>query len=228
MRLLLFVAVCSSCAVASICTARAQSTTANVIERANMDTTCSACSDFFDFANGGWLRTAKIPANKMSLGSFGLLSDKNEAVVHAILEDDAAAIRSASARPGTSQWKVGTFYASCMDSAGIAARGIEPLRPTVEVIGRIKTTAELVRVFGASEQRNGLAPFAMTPSADPKNNKETIVSANQGGLGLPDREYYLKTDARSEICDASTSSTSHVPWSSSESPRLNRRVMPIT
>jgi predicted metalloendopeptidase len=68
----------------------------------------------------------------------------------------------------------------------------------------------------------------MTPSADPKNNKETIVSANQGGLGLPDREYYLKTDARSEICDASTSSTSHVPWSSSESPRLNRRVMPIT
>jgi putative endopeptidase len=163
-----------------------------------MDTTCAACSDFFDFANGGWLRTAKIPANKTSLGSFALLSDKNEAVVHAILEDDAAAIRSASVRPGASQWKVGVFYASCMDSAGITARGIEPLRPTLGAIGRIGATADLVRVFGASDQRNGLAPFALTPSADPKNNKETIVSANQGGLGLPDREYYLKTDARSE------------------------------
>ena len=198
MRLLLTLAVCCSYAAAPICTASAQSAAAGVIDRANMDTTCSACSDFFDFANGGWLRTAKIPANKTSLGSFGLLSDKNEAVVHAILEDDAAAIRTASVRPGTNQWKVGTFYESCMDSVGIAARGIEPLRPTLDAISRIKTTADLVRVFAASEQRNGLAPFAITPAPDPKNNKETIVSANQGGLGLPDREYYLKTDARSD------------------------------
>src|SRR5215831_18982951 len=104
MRLLLLVAVCCSYGIAPIRSARAQSTNANTIDRANMDTTCSACSDFFEYANGGWLRTAKIPANKTSLGSFGLLSDKNEVVVHAVLEDDAAAIRSASVRPGTSQW----------------------------------------------------------------------------------------------------------------------------
>ena len=198
MRLLLIAAVCCSYALAPMRNARAQSTSPNVIDRANMDTTCSACSDFFDFANGGWLRTAKIPANKTSLGSFGILSDKNEAVVHAILEDDANAIRSASVKPGTSQWKVGTFYSSCMDSIGVAARGIEPLRPTLNDISRIRTTADLVRLFAASEQRNGLAPFAISPAPDPKNNKETIVSANQGGLGLPDREYYLKMDARSD------------------------------
>ena len=198
MRLLLTLAVCSWCALEPLCTARAQSTTANAIERANLDTTCSACSDFFEFANGGWLRTAKVPANKTSLGSFGTLSEKNEAVVYSILNDDAAAVRSAMVRPGTSQWKVGTFYASCMDTTGIAARGIEPLRPTLNDISRIRTTADLVRMFALGAQRNGLSPFAITPSPDPKNNKETIVSATQAGLGLPDREYYLKPDARSE------------------------------
>ena len=198
MRLLLIATVCCAYAFAPMRNAGAQTTSPNVIDRANMDTTCSACSDFFDFANGGWLRTAKIPASKTSLGSFGILSDKNEAVVHAILEDDANSIRSASVKPGTSQWKVGTFYASCMDSVGIAARGIEPLRPTLSDISRIRTTADLVRVFATSEQRNGLAPFAIGPAPDPKNNKQTIVSANQAGLGLPDREYYLKTDARSD------------------------------
>jgi putative endopeptidase len=198
MRLSLIVAIGSSCAFASITTARAQSTSPTAIDRANMDTTCSACSDFFDYANGGWLRTAKIPASKTGLGSFGMLSDRNEAVVRSILDDDAAAVHSAAVKPGTNQWKVGMFYASCMDTVGVAARGIEPLRPTLDAIGRVKSSGDLVRVFASSERRNGLAPFAITPAPDPKNVKETIVSANQGGLGLPDREYYLKTDARSE------------------------------
>src|SRR5690348_11353202 len=163
MRLLLTVAAACWCVVAPLCSADGQSTTADGIDRANMDTTCSACSDFFEFANGGWIRTAKIPPNKTSLGSFGVLSDKNEAVVHAILDDDAAAVHSASVRPGTNQWKVGTFYESCMDSVGIAARGIEPLRPTLDAISRIRNVADLVREFAATEQRNGLAPFAMSP-----------------------------------------------------------------
>ena len=170
---------------------------APAIDRANMDTTCSACSDFFAYANGSWLRTAQIPASRTSLGSFGMLSDRNEAVVHRILDDDATAVRAATARPGTNEWKIGTFYASCMDTAGIAARGVLPLRPTLDAVAGIKTTADLARVFGASERRSGIAPFAVNPAADPKNSRETIVSASQGGLGLPDREYYLKTDARS-------------------------------
>ena len=167
------------------------------LDRAAMDTTCSACGDFFAYANGGWLRTAKIPPTKTSLGSFGILSDSNEAVVHRILEDDASGVRTASAKPGTNTWKIGTFYASCMDTIALAARGIEPLRPTLDSIARIKSSADLVRIFGLSERRSGLAPFAVGPAADPKNSNETIVSASQGGLGLPDREYYLKTDARS-------------------------------
>jgi putative endopeptidase len=179
-------------------TLSAQATVDQGLDRSSMDTTCAACSDFFDFANGGWLRTAKIPASKTSLGSFSALTDSNQAVVHRILGDDAAAVRAGSAKPGTNEWKVGTFYESCMDTVAIAARGIEPLRPTLDSIARIGSTADLIRVFGQSERRNGLAPFFVGPAADPKNSNETIVSASQGGLGLPDRDYYLRSDPRSE------------------------------
>src|SRR5690348_14444423 len=178
--------------------AAAQSSGVATLDRANMDTTCSACSDFFDYANGAWLRTAQIPASRTSLGSLSALTDRNEEAVHSILEDDAAAVRSASVKPGTPQWKIGTFYAGCMDTVGIAARGIEPIRPALDLIGNVKSTGDLVRAFAATERRNGVAPFQVGPSADPKNSNETIVTANQAGLGLPDREYYLKTDARSE------------------------------
>src|SRR5205823_13708365 len=109
--------------VTTLVTAAAQPPASKAIDRANMDTTCSACADFFDYANGAWLRTARIPASRTSLGSFGILSDRNEEVVRRILDDDAAAVRAARARPGTNEWKIGTFYASCMDTAGIAARG---------------------------------------------------------------------------------------------------------
>jgi putative endopeptidase len=179
-------------------TAFAQSTTTKSIDRANMDTSCSACTDFFEYANGGWLRTAKIPASKTSLGSFSALSDKNEEAVHQILESDAAAVHTAAAKPGTNAWKIGTFYTSCMDTAGVAARGLAPLRPTLEAIDGMRSTADLPRVTALTSRRGGVAPFAVGPSVDPKNSNETIVSASQGGLGLPDRDYYLKTDARSE------------------------------
>jgi predicted metalloendopeptidase len=72
-----------------------------------------------------------------------------------------------------------------MDTVGIAARGIEPLRSTLDAIAAINSTADLVRVFAAADRRSGIAPFAVGPSPDPKNNQETIVSASQGGLASP-------------------------------------------
>ncbi|HKN64876.1 MAG TPA: M13 family metallopeptidase [Gemmatimonadaceae bacterium] len=197
MRFPLFAAVAGASTLITV-TAFAQSPTAKSIDRANMDTTCSACTDFFEFANGGWLRTAKIPASKTSLGSFSALNDKNEEAVHLILESDANAARTAAAKPGTNAWKIGTFYASCMDTTGVAARGLAPLRPTLDAIDGMRATADLSRVVGLISRRNGVAPFGVGPSVDPKNSNETIVSASQGGLGLPDRDYYLKTDARSD------------------------------
>jgi putative endopeptidase len=172
--------------------------TSHVFDRANMDTTCAACSDFYEYANGGWLRTAKIPPSQTSLSSFGALNDRNRDVAHQIVSDDSAAVKRGTAKSGSEQWKIGTFYGSCMDTAAITARGITPIKPTLDQIAAIKTTPELVRMFSNADRRGGLAPFSVNPGADPKNASMTIVSAGQGGLGLPEREYYFRTDVHSQ------------------------------
>ena len=120
------------------------------------------------------------------------------AVAHKIMQDDSIAVATGKAKAGSEQWKVGTYYAACMDTAAIDALGTKPLQPELDAIAAIHSTSDLVRSFGSSERRGGLAPFGVNPGADPKNSNETIVSANQGGLGLPDREYYLRTDAHSQ------------------------------
>jgi putative endopeptidase len=171
--------------------------TSHVFDRANMDTTCAACSDFYEYANGGWLKTAVIPATQTGLSSFGTLGNKNRDVAHSIVSDDSAAVKSGKAKAGSEQWKIGTYYTACMDTAAIDARGTTPLKPSLDAIASIKSTADLVRAFGSSERRGGLAPFVVNPGADPKSSNVTIVSAGQGGLGLPEREYYFRTDPHS-------------------------------
>src|SRR5665213_3222454 len=90
--------------------AGAQGSTSKVIDRANLDTTCAACTDFYDFANGTWLKTHTIPPDKTSLASFGILGDKNQEVVQHIVIDDASLVRGHETKVGTNEWKIGTFY----------------------------------------------------------------------------------------------------------------------
>jgi predicted metalloendopeptidase len=94
MRFRIFFSLVVAAALAAV-GAGAQAPATVTIDRATMDTTCSACTDFYSYANGGWLRTAQIPAAKTSLGSFSLLGDRNEEAVHRILEDAAAAATTA-------------------------------------------------------------------------------------------------------------------------------------
>jgi putative endopeptidase len=168
---------------------------APAIDRANMDTTCTACEDFNRYANGGWLKTATIPAAYSVWGSFTELSDKNEAVVHDILDD--AVRRVPSEKPGTNVWKVGTFYGACMDSARVESLGIAPLRPTLDAIAAISSSQQVAAALGDLEHRAGLAPFGVGADQDPKSSTDVIAFAQQGGLGLPDRDYYFRTDAKS-------------------------------
>ena len=183
--------------IAAAATAAAQTTPASrAIDRANMDTTCLACQDFYEYANGGWQTRATIPAAYSVWGSFQQLSDKNEAVVHDILED--AAKRAPTARAGSNLWKIGTFYGTCMDSSRIEAMGRTPLQPTLDAIAAITTREQLSRSFGDLDQRAGLAPFGIGAAQDPKSSADMIAQAGQGGLGMPERDYYLRTDEKSK------------------------------
>ncbi|MDF7810334.1 M13 family metallopeptidase [Hymenobacter sp. YC55] len=162
---------------------------------ANIDPSVSACQDFNQYASGNWYKNNPIPAAEVRWGSFNELSDKNNAVMRQILQEAAA---NTSAPKGSNAQKVGDFYASAMDTVAIEKAGLKYLQPELARIQGIKdlkgVQAEIVR-----QQLSGTgAFFSMGVGQDEKNSTQYAVQLYQGGLSLPDRDYYLKTDARSK------------------------------
>ena len=130
--------------------ATAQRPAANkAFDRANLDTTCAPCKDFYEFANGTWLKKNTIPPEKTGLGSFGMLGDKNIEVVEKIVVDDANLVRDGEAKPGTNDWKIGTFYLACMDTAALGTAGFKPIKPALDAVAAAKTTDDIVKAFGS-------------------------------------------------------------------------------
>jgi putative endopeptidase len=167
----------------------------HALERANLDTTCAPCKDFYQFANGGWLKKTAIPPAYSSIGSFRELSDRNEEQLHKILEADAAAATGGRGTPSDGARKVGAFYASCKDTVAIDRLGFQPLQPDLALIAAIKSPEDLKRALGTLERRSGLAPWSDGSTQDAKHASSVIAGLYQGGLTLPDREYYTKTDS---------------------------------
>lgn len=162
---------------------------------ADLDTTTSACVDFYQYASGGWLKANPIPAAFSSWGPFQELREKNFLVIKDILEN-AAKVANTTKDPDTR--KLGTFYASCMDSAGAEAAGYKPLAAELARINAISNRAQLNEAI-AHFQSAGMSPvFSFGTEQDPKNSSLIIIGIGQGGLGLPNRDYYTKTDERSE------------------------------
>jgi putative endopeptidase len=167
------------------------------LDRANLDTSCAACDDFYEFANGGWLKRAKIPAAYPEYGSFQELYDQNEAVLHDILTTSVQRVKSGQYKPGSGEWKVGAFYATCMDTVAIDRLGAAPLKPELDRIASISNVDDLMRALGELEQRSGLAPWGDGSAQDARDAANTIAGLYQGGLSLPNNEYYTKTDTAS-------------------------------
>ena len=165
------------------------------LRESDLDRSTKACTDFYQFANGGWLASNPVPAAFSSWGSFTELTERNNLIVRDVLESAAKAAKTTT---NLNTKKLGTFYASCMDSVGAEAAGARPLESELARIAAISDRASLnaaITHLGAI----GLSPlFGFGSGQDAKNSSLVIVRASQGGLGLPNRDYYTKTDARSE------------------------------
>ena len=157
------------------------------VDLAGMDKAAKPGDDFFDYVNGGWMKTSQIPADRSSWGSFDELGELSRTRTRTIIED-AAKTKGAA---GSNQQKVGDLYASFMDEAAIEARGTAPLKPWLDRIAAIRSTADLARYFGAGAPVGIGAPVSLQVDQDLKDNTRYTVYVGQGGIGLPDRDYYL-------------------------------------
>lgn len=166
------------------------------LDPASMDRGIDPCVDFYAYACGGWLQKNPIPPDQAAWSVYGKLAQDNQRFLWGILEG------AARPRPGRSagEQKIGDYFASCMDEAQIERAGARPLAPVLASIERLRSTAELPSWLARQHLATGSERLAFGLSADQDFDDATRVIAFvvAGGLGLPDRDYYLKTDPRSE------------------------------
>ncbi|ARG98654.1 M13 family metallopeptidase [Legionella micdadei] len=158
-----------------------------------LDTSASPTTDFFAYANGTWQKKNPIPPEYATWGSFNILQEKVQDRIHQML---IAAANNKNAAPGSIEQKVGDFYFSGMDEESINKLGIEPLLSEFQRIAAINNLADLQQVITHLQLIGVDALFSFGSMQDFKNSQEMIGAAGQGGLGLPDRDYYLKEDKK--------------------------------
>lgn len=165
------------------------------IDSANLDTTCSPCRNFFRYANGGWLKRNAIPGDQPRWGSFNELQEQNYAALQDVLTEAA---RDAATTEDPNLRKLGTFYGTCMDSAAVEVAGIRPIQRELGQIAAIQDRPGVQAAIARLHRIRIPAAFVFRSTPDAKKSSRTIAEAYQGGLGLPDRDYYTKEDSASE------------------------------
>jgi putative endopeptidase len=187
------VLVAASLAVLRASSARADGEGGWGFSESNLDRSCKPCDDFNQFAMGGWMKNNPIPAEYPNWGSFTMLADRNQSVLRGILEDAA----KSNAAAGSNQQKIGDFYSSCMDTAAIEAAGVKPLAADFAAIAKVGSAAELQPLIARLQQTGAGYLFSFNATQDLDESSQVIAEINQGGLGLPDRDYYTRTDEKS-------------------------------
>lgn len=177
----------------SACTSgeKKQESNTKFIETAYFDSTVKPGDNFYMYVNGGWLKTAEIPSTESGVGAFLDLRNKTREALKGLLEEAA----KSNAAKGSIEQKVGDFYTSGMDSASIEARGYDPVKPELQQISNIKNATEIMKYVADEQKMLNSILFGTYVGPDEKNSSKNILVFYQGGLGLPDRDYYFKTDA---------------------------------
>ncbi len=163
-----------------------------VLDVTAMDRTADPCVDFFKYSCGGWIKNNPIPPDQSSWDVYSKMQDGNTERLRAILE--SASPQDASRNAVTQ--KIGDYYASCVDEKAIEAKGTEPIKPMLDRIARLSSKAELADLAANMVDDNVL--FSFYAIQDYRDASLTIANADQGGLGLPDRDYYTDSDAKAQ------------------------------
>ena len=169
------------------------------IDLADMDNSFTPAADFDNYANGGWKKRFPIPDEKSRFGSFDLLADTGEVQVQKLITE----IATNKQENGSIALKIADFYNTGMDTAKIEANGLAPVQPIFDQINAIQNKDDVMKVV-ADLHTKGIRPmYSLFSDADQKNSEMVVAYLYQGGLGMPDRDYYMKDDERSkEIQDA--------------------------
>ena len=163
---------------------------ASAVDLVSLDRAADPCVDFYQFACGGWMASHPVPADRSVWARFDELQERNDEMLHQILE-------SAAATPGPETKKIGDYYASCMDERGIDAQGIKPLQSEFDRIASLANRDGLPAVLGLLHSIGTPAFFGVGSAPDIDNADMNMAIIGGGGLGLPDRDYYFRDDAKS-------------------------------
>src|SRR5438477_11180970 len=158
-----------------------------------LDQSIDPCTDFYAYACSKWQAQNPLPSDRPSWGRFNELQDRGEILVRGILEKYSAN----DPKRSPIEQKIGDYYSSCMDESAIEKAGAKVLEPTLYRIGALKSKDDFAKE-AVRLHRDGISVFfEFSSQPDFKNAQQVISAAEQGGLGLPDRDYYLKDDEKS-------------------------------
>ncbi len=164
------------------------------INLANMDNTIRPQDDLYRYVGGTWLKTFKIPADRSNYGSFTRLAEESQKNLKGIIEEAAAT----KAKKGTETQKVGDFYRAFMDTKNIEQKGLSPLKPLFAKIAAIKTKDDVISAFVSLGKIGIDSPVGFFVNQDRKDSTKYISYLWQAGISMPNRDYYLKDDAKSK------------------------------
>jgi putative endopeptidase len=183
------------------------------LDAANFDPAAGACRDFFQYADGGWLKSNPIPPAYSRWSLDDEINERNFGILKKVLETAAAqnaatnpaATNPAATNPaaghlgapGEASQKIGDFYAAAMDEAAIEKKGITPLKADLAAIAKLESPTDIAALVRDWQRQGNQVLFDLEAQPDLKDSNKDIAYAGQGGLGLPDRDYYMRDDAKS-------------------------------
>jgi len=160
----------------------------------SMDKSIDPCVDFYQYSCGNWQKNNPIPPDQTSWDVYSKLYEDNLKFLREILEQASTETQ----RDAVTQ-KIGDFYGACMDEASVEKRGLAPIRPYLDAIAELKSSSELTPLIAHLQfVYGGTILFEQGSTQDPDDSEQQIAEIDQGGLGLPDRDYYVKDDAKSK------------------------------